>query len=473
MLLVLLYTPVKGQIPNSMYFMPGVPQSNRINPAIQPGSGFYLGFPLLSPLRIQFTSSSLSFSDVFYQPPGYDSLITPFHPMADKEDFLKNFDKVNYFMTNLGTPLASLGFRVRDNFFSFDVTTRMDGSFYYPRGIFELLINGVEDESTISLGGLGVDLNIFNEVALGWSRKDFILNNLDIGVRGKLLFGLANINTKKSVFDISTSRDSWNLNTEFQINAAGPSFVQFNNNIDEGFPVIIDDSYFSTPAGIVSGVFGFDQFGMAVDIGANYRLLPQLLLSASVLDIGGITWNNTFEGTFDFEWDYSGIELNPFSGIDTSFVSVLMDSLSNAYGFSTGDPYISPLNPKLFLGASFYPVEKIGFGFVSRTDFLNEKVAQQFTGSVNMTTGKFANLTLSYSYIAQKLNNIGAGFSFNVGPFNWYMISDNVISTALRPTKARSMNLWFGLNLTFGWKKVKKAHSKEEKMKKIDKPLVL
>ncbi len=39
----------EAQINNSLYFMHGVPQSNRINPAHQPNVGFYIGFPAVAP----------------------------------------------------------------------------------------------------------------------------------------------------------------------------------------------------------------------------------------------------------------------------------------------------------------------------------------------------------------------------------------------------------------------------------------
>ncbi|MEX0986895.1 MAG: DUF5723 family protein, partial [Bacteroidales bacterium] len=189
---------INGQIPNAMYFMPGVPQSNRINPAIQPGCNFYLGLPGVSPLRFQVSSSSLAFNDIVYYNESIDSLITPFHPLGDKAGFLENLEEVNYMMTSLGTSVASFGFRAGNNFFSVDVTPRFDGKIYYPKGIFELMFNGAEDGSLISLGGVGADINLFTEAALGWSRRDILIPNLDFGIRGKLLFGIANLSTFNS-----------------------------------------------------------------------------------------------------------------------------------------------------------------------------------------------------------------------------------------------------------------------------------
>lgn len=469
-LFIAMVTTLDGQIPNSMFFMPGVPQSNRINPSIQPGCGFYLGFPAAAPLRLQVKSSSLGFNDLIFYNEEIDSLITPLHPLASKEDFLKNLDRVNYFMTSLGTSLASFGFRAGESFFSVDITTRVDGSVYYPKGMFELVINGFPEDEPLSFSGLGADVNVFNEFSLGWSKSDFLLPNLDIGIRGKALFGLANLTTKRSSFELTTTMDTIGIRSDFQVNASAPGIVTFNEDIQsEDGPVLIDEDFPDNmpPMEIVQQVLSLDRFGMAIDAGVTYRILPQLKLSASVLDLGGINWNNTIQGAFNFDYDFTGLDANPFTGIDTTFLSELQDSLFSAYSFTTGQPYFSRLNTKLFVGASFYPVEKIGFGLLSRTDFLNQKVSQQFTGTVNMTTGKFANLSLSYSYISQKFNNIGAGLSFNVGMLNMYVISDNIISAGLQPLSTRSVNLWFGMNLTFGWKRA------EKKAAQVDRPLIL
>ena len=56
--------------------------------------------------------------------------------------------------------------------------------------------------------------------------------------------------------------------------------------------------------------------------------------------------------------------------------------------------------------------------------------------------------------------NAGAGFSFNVGPLNLYMVSDNVLNVLLWPDLSRSVNVLVGLNLVFGYKD------------KVDHPLV-
>ena len=164
---------------NSLYFMPGVPQSNRINPAYQPSAGFYFGIPGISPLRAQVSSSSFSFGDVIFPHPSEDSLITFLHPLADKEAFLKLLKPLNYVISDVGTSLFSLGFRTSVGFFSLDVTTRFDGNVYIPGDLARLAIEGTEEGMSYKLDGVGADLSGFEEVSLGWSGK--IGQKIEIG----------------------------------------------------------------------------------------------------------------------------------------------------------------------------------------------------------------------------------------------------------------------------------------------------
>jgi len=133
--------------------------------------------------------------------------------------------------------------------------------------------------------------------------------------------------------------------------------------------------------------------------------------------------------------------------------------------FTSGGAYAKRLNTKLFAGASYFITPKFNLGILSRTDFLNGKISQQITASANVTTGRFINLSLSYSYKNAYLKNIGAGLSLNLGPLNLYVISDNALNLLFWPQEARSVNFWFGMNMVFGYRRYMKVEYK-------DRPLV-
>jgi hypothetical protein len=202
--------------------------------------------------------------------------------------------------------------------------------------------------------------------------------------------------------------------------------------------------------------------------------MDELLLSASVIDLGYIRWKDGVNDvSYQMEYEFTGLEIDPLGFSDEftfedhldSTLTEFTDSLSAGLAFTSGQAYSKRLSTKLFVGASYYLTPKINFGILSRTDFLNKKVAEQVTASANFTTGRFINLTLSYSYMNAYYKNMGAGLAFNAGPLNLYLISDNALNLVFWPHEARSVNLWFGMNLVFGYRQFNQK-------KGADKPLI-
>ncbi len=99
-----------AQNQNSLYFMNGIPQANRINPARSPDCGFYIGIPILSPLSTQLSSNPLAYEDIIYPHPTEDSLITFLHPLGDQEAFLNKLKPLNVMIADTRTSVFSLGF---------------------------------------------------------------------------------------------------------------------------------------------------------------------------------------------------------------------------------------------------------------------------------------------------------------------------------------------------------------------------
>lgn len=457
--------PGVSQINNSLYFMHGVPQSNKINPAHQPNCGFYFGIPGIAPLRVDISSSSLAYGDIIYPHPTQDSLITFLHPLGDKQAFLDLLKPVNFVATDLGISLLSVGFRTGIGFFSLDVTTRLDGNIYYPGDLARLVLNGAIEGETYQLDGIGVDLSAFDEISLGWSGA--ILDNLYVGARAKLLFGIGSLSTTGSQLSVTTSQDAWNIQSDMIFNASLP-FAEIEYDADGMIDEVVlnDDIENLDPSAIPGYVFNTGNMGLGVDLGIDYRPIEQLLVSASVVDLGYINWKDgVHDVSYQMEYDFTGLEVNPlgfsedqtFGDYIDSTISQLGDSLSNFLEFTSGGVFSKRMNTKLFVGASFFITPKINFGILSRTDFFTEKVTEQVTATANLTTGRFVNFTLSYSYMNDYFKNFGAGLSLNAGPLNIYLISDNALNVVFWPQESRSVNLWFGMNLVFGYKQFKRT----------------
>jgi len=449
-----------AQTQSSLYFMNGIPQVNRVNPARNPDCGFYIGIPILSTLSTQLSSNPLAYEDVIYPHPTEDSLITFLHPLGDQEAFLNKLKPLNVLLADTRTSFISIGFGTDVGFFTLDLTTRADATFYFPGDLARLVLKGADDGGVYNMDGSGLDFSGFDEIAVGWSRA--IGRKWNIGVRGKALFGFGNLSTSRSELEVSTSEELWNIQADMEFNASLP-FAEVvydeDGNIED---IIIEDEISSTrPAALFKQAFNAKNFGLAVDLGVDYRPTDRWLLSASVLDIGYIRWKDeVHKVSFKTDYDYSGLEVNPFEFtgdlsfgdyVDSSF-SAMADSLAGGLEFTPGGAYNSSLNPKLYVGASWWATPSINFGLLSRTDFLKETIFEQLTASANFAAGRILNFTLSYTYTTAYWKNIGAGISLNAGPLNLYLISDNTLNALFWADEARSVNFWFGMNLVFGYK---------------------
>ena len=453
------FIQVSAQPSNSLYFMHGVPQSIRINPARQPECTFYLGFPALSPLSSQVTSNALAFDDVIYPHPTEDSLIYFLHPLGDKQAFLDKLKPVNMVVTDVGTTLFSIGFLTGAGFFSVDVTTRVEGDVKLPGDLARLVLEGADDGRTYTLDGIGADLTGFDDISIGWSGA--IGKKWHVGVRGKALFGFGNLTTTRSKLAVTTSEEAWTIRSDMEVNASLP-FADVTYN-DDGMieDIVIDEDQFDLrPSNIARQAFNTRNFGLGVDLGMDFRPIEPLLISASVLDLGYIRWTDeVHKVNYNTGYDYAGLEVNPFDFSDTytfgdfldSSLTALGDTLADGLEFTPGGKYSSRLNTKIYIGASWTVIPQISFGLLSRTDFMNESVQEQITATTNFTLGRIFNFTLSYSYSSNYLKNFGMGMSLNAGPLNLYLLSDNTLNVLIWPQETVTANIWFGMNLVFGY----------------------
>lgn len=453
-----------AQTQNTLYFMNGIPQSNRINPARHLECGFYIGIPILSPLSTQISSDPLVYDDIIYPHPTEDSLITFLHPLGDQEAFLNKIKPFNVVLADTRTSVLSIGFGTGAGFFSLDLTTRAEANLYFPDDLARLVLEGAADGGVYNMDGMEPDLTGFDEIAMGWASD--LGSRWQIGVRGKALFGFGNLSIDHSELEVNTSEELWNIQADMEFNASIPfAEVVYDDegNIED---IIIEDEVSNMrPGALFKEAFNTKNFGLAVDLGVDYRPTDRWLLSASVLDIGYIHWTDeVHKGSFKTDYDFVGLEVHPFDFtgdlsfsdyLDSSFTA-LGDSLAAGLEFTPGGSYNSRLNPKLYVGASWWATPAINLGLLSRTDFLRETIYEQLTASANFAAGRILNFTLSYTITNSYWKDFGAGLSLNAGPINMYVISDNILNSVFWPGEAQSVNLWFGMNLVFGYKDCRK-----------------
>ncbi|MFO7867782.1 MAG: DUF5723 family protein [Bacteroidales bacterium] len=460
---------VYSQTNNTHYFMHNLPQAHTINPAQVPDYNFFIGgliVPVVGQLPPPISLSintPIDYNDLFhYGRWEYkDSIITPFHPNGDLDEFLDKLKKVNYTTTNLDLNLLYVGFKQGEkNFWSFGITDKMSSSFGIPKKLvtFSLLGNGVEQDATFS--GLAMNMLYHREYAIGFQRD--ITRYFSLGGKIKLLTGLANIYTSPSSLTLHTEEETYIIHSSanYVVNTNAPLEVTLD---DKGFVDNIDliDFESSSNSDIVKDYLLFTgNNGVAIDVGFSKEWNSELSYFVNITDVGYITWN-THTHNFSMagsDADGSGFEFNgaEITGDNTSQnISdiVSLDTIVDSFDFEyTQDSYTTWLPWKIYAGAQYKFTKSFNIGAVGKFQKLPDRIKPSVTATANFNLGKISHISLSYSMLNGNYNNLGFGYAFNIANFQWYLITDNLISSALFPYNTRSASFRMGCNFLLGYK---------------------
>ena len=448
-----------GQLGNTAYHMYGIPQASQMNPAFQPSCNFYLGMPLLSPIKLDLGFSSLQYKDIFTWDEARNQFLTFMHPDADKDMFMSALRSHNNFRVALNTDILSFGFKKNNLFVSFDITERIENTIVLPEDFFEFAIFLTRNQDRFSFADMGESFKYYREIALGISYN--MDDEFQVGGRAKLLLGVANADLRVTQMDLLASLDKWEINSQMDVNISAPVVVTETQSDGKLDSLYLDDNV-ATPD-LISTALGFGNPGFAVDFGFLYRPMDVLTLSGSINDLGFISWrknvvNLTNQGGFTFDGLEFDILGNGQGDNGDGPLNEIMDSLTSQLDFyASNDPYTTLITGSFNLGAAYELSEKVRFGVVNRTTIYKYKFYNQFTLSANVQPIRAFSATASYSVIGGNFANLGLGLSMYLGPLNLYFITDQIPSAALIPTSIQSVNFRLGMNMVFGRSKRKQA----------------
>jgi hypothetical protein len=468
-LTVLLAWPqASAQFGNTYYHMFGVPQSNQLNPAFQPICDGYLGLPFVGPVKFEVESNSLKYGDVFEYNSTLKKNISFMHPEGNKQAFMNALEPVNTIRAEIASNIISVGWRKEQLYFTVDLTERLIESTSFPKDFAEFLVYGNLNKSNFSFSDLAQNLMYFHEFAVGASYN--FDDEMQFGVRAKLLLGGANFTTRSSDINLKTSIDEWKIRSDIKVDATLPYLedlpVDQDGYLDMDSLANTDsDLLFRPPTSIadllspssLSTIGGINNPGFAIDFGFNYLPVEKLNISASVIDLGFIRWKQyvyNFEQSLDYTFD--GIEFKLED--DWSPGDELLDSLRNDLKVKvTEEKFTTALSGKVYLGVAYDLTEKVRFGGVFRTRIYNYQFYNQITVSANVMPISIFSASLSYSIYGNNYMNLGLGLSLRLGPINVYFISDQAPSAYFWPAEFSSLNFRVGLNIVWGCRPMAKA----------------
>ena len=440
---------VKAQTAHSVYFLEGVPTAHKLNPALAPEYG-YTTFPFLGNINVGM-SSNVGVGTFFY-PTQNGKLLNFLDPSVSTKEFLGNLKSQNKMVSNFDMDIVSLGFYKWNGFNTLSISFHSNSGIQIPKEIFEFLKVGrqsVTEPTSYKIRDINFNSTAYTQIALGHSRR--INDQWRVGAKIKGLIGLANANLNIDKMDITmdNATSQWIINSKGTGDIAIAGFeLKSEPAIDsKGNPydAIAEANYNASQMGIAGG-------GLAFDLGASYRPIKDLEITASVNDLGFMMWTKNES----VETISSGVV---YDGIDTGNDEDLNDlgkQFEEMVEFKKvqNSKRTSFLKASLNVGAEYsFLNNAISLGILSHTRFGAETYAEGML-AVNFRAKKAFMMSLNGT-VSNMGNSFGAVLSLCPKVFNLFLAVDCYPAMKLTPEYYLPINKFhvnasLGLSFTFG-----------------------
>ena len=424
---------------NLLYSLRNTPQANLLNPArINHNSKVTINLPFTSGFGFKL-QNTFSISDFF--------IIENQTAIFNFENLQNSIGKESYFSETFRMPWIQVGVRFDESMVSFSVTEQQLFRTSTNRQLIQLINEGNQafvDEPFRTY----FDFNLlhYREFSAGYTRQ--LLPELSVGGRAKLLTGIAAIDIKKLNIELHTGSNLEYLRfiVDGEYNLSLP--VNINNVSDVAN--IKPLAYFTNGSNI----------GTAIDLGASYRPIPELELSASIIDLGFIRWKtNATNITHSGSFTWRGLYFNQFfekpqiinneEMPEMKPLEQLGDSLKEIFDFNVLEkPFSTGMPTKLFVSGEYTLDETFSASITNQLFIYNHQITNALTLAGNLKLGNVWALSAGYSIIERSYNNLSLATSLKLGPFQFYAATSNILS--MRITQTSNFSLRFGMNFMFG-----------------------
>lgn len=485
-----------AQFLRTSYFMEGTHYRQQLNPALTPTKG-YFNLPVIGAVNATVGSTSLGYQDII-------DIIDDGDDFYTKPDFMNRLKDNNKLNVNFSTEILSAGWYKGKNFWSFNIGLRTDIGANLTKNMFTFLneMETVEENwrnSNYDISGQQLNINAYTEIGLGLSRQ--INSRLTVGARVKALLGIGNMELKLNRVAMSanlpsdqqinqwSSESYWNSMTPSQAAQAAQELKDKFNNYHANLTVgaELKSSFkglelqeeegkdYVTDFDFDSGKLGIAGYGFGIDLGASYKILDNLTVSASILDLGFISWSKSSTKIASANPDpidlkgstYAGMidPANPQSSV-TGALNQLQSDAENYMDLVTQGDVLnydmlqlevgdakesrkSRLASTLVLGAEYgFFNNKLAVGVLSTTRFVQPDALTELTFSANYRPKSWFNVALSYSAIQSAGKSFGLGLK--LGPLfvgtDYMFLGKN----------SNSVNGFVGVSIPLGGRKASK-----------------
>ncbi len=342
----------------------------------------------------------------------------------------------NLFNTNSYIQTLNIAFRIKGIEFDIGHALRQQSHVLYPKELVSLILNGNADYigKTMPLGAKASLLS-FHQLNLGIATE---IGQLRIGGNLKFLNGIFSLTTENNKLNLNTSDDIYQLELDanYTINNTGLFSINDTNAVTTNFDRLS------------SFEFNGANNGFALDLGAVYNVNDKLMISASVLDLGSITWRENIDNyTLDTIVSFEGLEIEDL--IDNEGSISLKDTLNSLLNFKrTNKEYKTSLSPSIYFSVRYKLNDKLSFTGLYHRQQHDNFSSNAISISTQYSISKAIHLGLLYAIRDGHANNLGLSSILNLGPVNLYVATDNILAVLL-PESARHLNFRVGSSLVF------------------------
>lgn len=459
---------------NSAYFTQDYKYRHQMNAAFGNDQS-YFSIPVLGNVNAKM-QGNFGLGDVLFKNPesGYYNY-TFMHPDVPMDEALAGFNKdKNRLGADLNVTILSTGFKAFGGYNVIDLRSRTNVGVSLPYNLFEFAKN--LDNRYYEFGDMLARAQSFVELGLGHSRQ--ITDDLRLGAKVKLLFGIGRADLSIKGMKANLTGDVWTITsgkTQAEVNMKG---IQFKNTTDDyergGVYEHVDFDETDIDGGGIGG------FGFGLDLGGEYKVTEGLTVSAAINDLGFINWSNNYQlrqlnSQFTFE-GFKDIEIKDGSG------GVSIDDQADSYKDQLSD-FVNLQNTgnKGAKSTMLAATANVGVEYaLPNYDCLSFGLLGQhhFAGDYSWTEGRLSANWSPLSWLNGGVN-VGvntfcasAGWVLNIHPagFNIFLGMDHILGKQSKEFIPLSSNANFviGMNVAWGGSKKKDKEEKVSKAQVVD-----
>lgn len=429
----------------SLTLLPRMPFSNLNNPGIRVNYNGMFGIGL-SNFDVSLYNSSLLYDNIYRFENG--------EPVAiDGVKLINGLqEQGNSLRTDLSLDIVNAGFRVKKLFFNIDWRLRIESQFLYSKDFLGFFVMGnayYMDDNPADFN-FDVSANLFSEI--GVTAQYDVNERLTVGIRPKLLIGLANSGIDNEHTKIYTDSETYAMSADVSYRMRGASILNREINTLGDLASLFDFGQLSIGEAMSIG----ENIGFGIDLGGEYLINKNIGVAAGIYDLGFITWRNTKIKSKEVE----GIVVNnaiinnveELESIDyNKIVSNLVENIWGNDSVFDGEDYNTALKTRVQMQGYYQLNDMLRGTIIAQSYFINGKMYPSVTLAYSGSFAGFFNLTANYTYSTYIGNSVGIGAGLHLGPFNIYAATDNVlVATKLGKATPEMLSAYKAINLRFG-----------------------